>query len=218
MHVSHPPIRESLRWLPLAALSLLLAASMLAGRGSFALDAGATAVPVSGSVSSTVFVDASACLPAAVAIGDLLPSDPWKTAQDNGGQTCNLSFGSPSHAPGTTLTILEDPAAASSPAAAMKCVSGGCTGHALADYSNASGEPTVGTSAFGMQLLGASGAASGLWNAAPAVYPVANGASSACATASTSTGACSFTFGAAANAGDPPGSYQAQALALAIGN
>jgi len=219
MDLARPRIDTTLSWIPLAILVVLLAASVVLGRGTLASPADATTVNVTGSITTSVFLDASGCTPTAVAIGELVPgTDPWKTAQDTGGQACTLSFGTAGHAPGTTLSMFEDPGAPVAPTAAMKCVSGGCAGHALNDYGNPSSEPVAGTSAFGAQLLGASGAANRIWNLSPAVYAVSNAPSDACATPGIGTGGCSFTFGASANASDPPGAYQAQARALVIGN
>lgn len=206
-----------LRWLPAALLVALLALSFFSGRG-IVPGAPASTIDITGSVDADIYIDATNCTPAAVAIGDLVPgTDPWKTAQDQGGQACSVDFGTTNHLAGTTLSMLEDPAAPASPADAMKCVGGSCAGDALADYENAA-EPAPGTSAFGAQLLSASAPATAVWSVAPAVYDVQDTASPACSTAATGTGTCAFTWGATANTADVPGSYQAQARLVVLGN
>ena len=174
-----------------------------------------TTVQVAGSIASDLFIDTSGCGAASLVIGDLVAgTDGWKTAQDNSAQTCTLAFGTANHLPGADLSILEDPAAPASPGSALKCVSG-CVGSAINDY-DAGGEPTVGTSAFGAQLLGAGGGAASTWTGAPAVHGVADAGSTACRTSAPGAGSCTLTFGATAAASDPSGSYQAQVEALVL--
>lgn len=210
---------HTVSWLPLVALCALVLASAVLGRGLLPSADAASVVPVTGSIAADIFVDATNCTPAAVNIGDLVPgTDPWKTAQDQGAATCSIDFGTTNHAAGTTLSMLEDPAAPPAPADAMKCTVGACTGDALTDYQNVGGEPAAGTSAFGAQLLSNTGIATSVWNATPAVYDVQDTASPACVTGIIGTGTCAFTWGATASTGDLSGSYQAQALLVAVGN
>lgn len=205
-------------WLPFLALVAIVLASAVLGRGLVPQATGATVVEVTGSIPADIFIDPSNCSASAVAIGDLVPgTDPWKTAQDQGGQTCSVDFGTTNHTPGTTLSMLEDPAAPASPADAMKCVAGGCGGNSIADYSGGA-EPAAGTSAFGAQLLSSSGVAAPIWTAAPAVHAVTDAASPACDTPSIGTGTCAFTWGATASATQPSGNYQAQARLVVLGN
>jgi hypothetical protein len=96
----------------------------------------------------------------------------------------------------------------------MKCVTG-CIGSAISDFQGA-GEPSPGTSAFGAQLLSASGGATGVWSTAPAVYDVQDTGDTACQTSAVGTGTCVFTFGATAAASDASGDYQAQARLVAL--
>lgn len=197
---------RALWWIPLALLVAALAVSWATGRGPVP-NADATVVSVTGTVDSEVYLDATGCAPASVAIGELVAgTDGWKTAQDVSGQSCSIAFGTTHHAPGTDLKVLEDPAAVSPPTAAMKCVAG-CIGSALDDY-DAPAEPAAGTSAFGAQLLSASGAASSTWSTAPAVHAI-GASSTACRTSAPGTGTCAFTFGATAAISDPAGSYRA---------
>lgn len=217
MTVLAPSIRRNAAWIPLALLAAIVVLSVVTGRGPVPT-APATTLDITGSVNADIYLDATNCTPASVAIGDLVAgTDPWKTAQDQGGQACSIDFGTSNHLAGTTLSMLEDPSAPPAPADAMKCVAGSCTGDALADYENAA-EPAPGTSAFGAQLLSASGPATGVWSVAPAVYDVQDAASSACTTATTGTGSCAFTWGATAATADAPGSYQAQARLVVLGN
>jgi hypothetical protein len=205
------------RWLPAALLVSMLVLSLLSGRG-VVREAPAATIDITGSVASDIYLDATNCTASAVAIGDLVPgTDPWKTAQDQGGQACAIDFGTTNHTAGTTLSMLEDPSAPASPADAMKCVGGGCTGDSIADYENGS-EPSAGTSAFGAQLLSATAPATGVWSAGPAVYDVQDTASPACTTATTGTGTCAFTWGATASTADQSGSFQAQARFVVLGN
>src|SRR5690606_24640135 len=135
MTLSHATPLRALRWLPLALLACVLAWSAVTGRTPLP-SAHATYVSVTSIVDAVLFMALAGCLPAAVDIGDLVPgSDPWKTAQDNGGGTCAVEFGTTTHAPGTTLTMLEDPAAPAAPTDAMKCVGGACAGDSLSDFS-----------------------------------------------------------------------------------
>jgi hypothetical protein len=212
-----PSIRRHALWVPLALLAAIVVVSIVTGRAPVPR-ASATTLDITGSVNADIYIDATNCTPASVAIGDLVAgTDPWKTAQDQGGQACSIDFGTTNHLAGTTLSMLEDPSAPASPTDAMKCVAGGCTGDALADYDNAA-EPAPGTSAFGAQLLSASAPATGVWSAAPAVHDVRDAASAACSTATTGTGTCAFTWGATASTADAPGNYQAQARLVVLGN
>jgi hypothetical protein len=178
-------------------------------------DAAVTSIGVQGAVPADIYIDTTNCTAASVAIGDLLPGDPWKTAQDEGGQTCAIDFGTTNNLPGATLSMLEDPGAGAGDA--MKCVSANCAGGAVNDYDNPA-EPTPGVEAFGSQLLSSGGIATALWSAAPAVNDVQNLASPACTTAAIGTGTCTFTWGATAATGTTPGAYQAQAQLVALAN
>ncbi len=203
-------IRHASPWVPLAIALALVIGSLVTGRGPESPAAGATVVPVTGSNAAVVSIDTTGCTPGSTAIGELVPgTDPWKTAQDEGGATCSIDFGTTNGTLGANLDVLEDPSAPPSPAAAMKCTGGGCSGHAIADFSG-SGEPAAGTSAFGAQLLGAGSGASAVWSAAPAVHAIADTSDTACQTSAIGMGNCTFTFGATAAASDPAGSYEAQ--------
>lgn len=211
-----PPMVRALVWLPLALVAAVLAASLLSGRAPVPFAEGASVVPVTGSVAADVSIDASACLPASVVIGDIVPgTDPWKTAQDNGGGTCVIAFGSTNVTQGVNLDVLEDPGAPATPTDAMKCVGAGCGGDSLTDYDNAA-EPAAGTSAFGSQLLSTGGIAVGVWSAEPAVHQVPDAGDTACQTSAIGTGTCAFTFGATAAATDVPGAYEAQVQYVAL--
>jgi hypothetical protein len=201
---------RALAWLPLAGILVLVAASLLTGRAPLPVAHGAVVVNVTGSVATDISIDVSACLPPSLAIGDILPGvDPWKTAQANGGGTCAISFGTTNVTQGVNLDVLEDPGAPATPANALKCVGGGCSGGSLDDY-DAPGIPAIGTSAFGSQLLGSGGIASALWSPAPAVHGIPDAGVTACRTSTVGIGTCTFTFGASAAATDTPGSYEAQ--------
>jgi hypothetical protein len=201
-------VRRAAPWLPLALLLGLLAYGLGTGRGPTPEASGASVVTVTGSVAADVSIDATACAPASVAIGDIIPgTDPWKTAQDNGGGTCAITFGTTNVTQGVNLDVLEDPGAPASPTDAMKCTIGGCSGDALADYSGA--EPASGTSAFGAQLLNAGGLASPIWSVAD-VNAIPDAGQTTCQTGAVGDGTCTFTFGATAAASDTPGSYEAQ--------
>lgn len=204
-------------WLPLAAIVAAIVLSAASGRGLVQESAGSV-ITVTGNVDSEIFLDAAGCTAGSVNIGELIPADPWKTAQDNGGPACAIGFGTTNHPTGTTLSMLEDPSATATPADAMKCLSGTCAGNALPDFENVAAEPAAGTPAFGAQLLSATGVASALWNVAPAVYDVQDAAASACTTGVVGTGTCAFTWGATASAASVVGSYQAQARMVVLAN
>lgn len=207
-----------LAWLPLALLVLLLVISVLIGRAPVPVAHAASTgtVDVEGSVAVEVSVVTTGCTPASVTIGEIIPAaDPWKTAQANGGGTCTIQFGTTNSSFGANLAVLEDPGAPAAPADALKCIGGGCGSSAISDYSGA-GEPGIGTSAFGAQLLSASGGATGVWAVAPAVSAIADAASTACQTNATGTGTCNFTFGATASATDSAGSYEARVQYVAL--
>lgn len=208
---------QGIAWVPAVVLLATILWSFATGHGPVPTGQAAT-VGVNASLPADIYVDATNCAPASLAIGDLVPgTDPWKTSQDASGQTCAIDFGTTNNNAGTTLSMLEDPAAPASPTDAMKCVGGGCAAAALTDYENAA-EPAAGTSAFGAQLLSASGLATATWPLAPAVNDVQDAASSTCATAAVGTGTCAFTFGATAAATNPPGAYQAQAYLVVLAN
>ena len=215
---SNPPrVIRGLTWLPLAAIVFVLVVSLVSGRGPVPNGEAAT-VGVTASTPADIFLDATNCTAGALAIGDLIPgTDPWKTAQDAGGQVCAIDFGTTNNLAGTTLAMLEDPAAPASPTDAMKCVGGSCGTDSLTDY-EAPGEPAAGTSAFGAQLLSAGGIAAATWPVSPAVQDVQDSASTACTTPTTGTGTCTFTWGATASTSDLPGAYQAQAQLVALAN
>lgn len=205
-------------WLPAIVLVTALLVSLVTGRALTRSADAASTVGVQASAPADLYLDAAGCPAAAVNLGELVPgTDPWKTAQDEGGQVCSIDFGTTNNFPGTTLTMLEDPGAPATPTDAMKCVSATCTGSAIADYESA-GEPAAGTSAFGAQLLAASGIATGAWNPAPAVYDVQDTASTACTTAAIGTGTCDFTWGATATTSQAAGAYQAQAQLVVLAN
>lgn len=206
---------RSFAWLPLVAILAVCAVSLATGRGPVSNADGASYVGVQATVPADIYVDATNCTAAAVAIGDLLPGDPWKTAQDEGSQTCGIDFGTTNNLTGTTLSMLEDPAAPAGDA--MKCVSANCAGGAVNDYDNPA-EPGAGTEAFGAQLLSSAGIATSVWSAAPAVNDVQDAASPACTTAVVGTGTCTFTWGATAATGTTPGTYQAQAQLVVLAN
>jgi hypothetical protein len=201
-------------WAPLALIVAILTASWMSGH-SPVRSAAASSVNIDGSVAADVFIDASGCTALAVNIGELVPGDPWKTAQDEGAALCAIDFGSSNHAAGTDLTMFEDPAAPAAPTDAMKCVGGSCTGDSLSDFSGGA-EPANGASAFGAQLLATGGIASGTWPIAPAVRDVQDAGDTTCQTSAAGTGTCSFTFGATASSSDLPGSYQALARLLVL--
>jgi len=197
------------------AIVIAVTLGMFTGRGLLPSASGASIVEVTGMIPADIYLDATACAPASVNIGELIPSDPWKTAQDNTSSTCGVDFGTTNHAPGTTLTMLEDPAAPVSPASAMKCVSGPCTGGAIADFDGGV-EPAAGTSAFGAQLLSSGGIATSVWSTAPAVHDVQDAGDNACETAAVGSGLCTFTFGATAGGSTAAGAYEAQARLLVL--
>lgn len=208
-------VRQSMVWLPLSAIGVLVVVGLMTGRSPIAETWGASTVSVTGSVATDVSIDASACLPPSVAIGDIIPgTDPWKTAQDNGGGVCAISFGSINATAGVNLDVLEDPGAPASPTAAMKCVSG-CGGGSLSDFSGGA-EPASNTSAFGAQLLSSAGIATSVWSSEPAVNAIADAGDTTCQTAAVGIGTCTFTFGATAAADDTPGSYEAQVRYVAL--
>lgn len=201
-------------WIPLALL-VTAAATGWWNAGGPVQSAGASEVEVTGSVAANLFLDTGDCSAASVAIGEMVPGlDPWKTAQDESGELCRISFGTTNHAAGTDLVMYEDPAAPAAPADAMKCVTT-CPGAALDDYQGAS-EPAAGSSAFGAQLLGVGGVARGLWSQPPAVNEVGDTGVAACRTLGVGTGSCSFTWGATAATSDGPGDYQAQVSLLVL--
>ena len=203
-------------WLPLAAVVVLVVASLVTGHSPAPSADGATVVNVTGSVAADISIDASGCTPASVAIGEILPgTDPWKTAQDNGGGTCAIAFGSTNVTQGVNLDVLEDPGAPATPTDAMKCTGGGCTGDSLTDYAGP-GEPAAGTSAFGSQLLSATAPAAAVWSMEPAVNAIPDAGDTSCQTSGVGTGTCAFTFGATAAAGDTPGGYEAQVQYVAL--
>lgn len=212
-----PRVSRGLAWLPLAATIAVLVVSLMSGRGAVPTGEAAV-VGVSATAPADIFLDATNCTATALSIGDLIPgTDPWKTAQDAGGQVCAIDFGTTNNVDGTTLAMLEDPAAPASPTDAMKCVGGTCGTDSLADFEGPT-EPAPGTSAFGAQLLSAGGIAAAVWPASPAVQDVQDSASTACTTPSTGTGTCSFTWGATASTTDLPGAYQAQAQLVVLAN
>lgn len=211
------PARRAAPWLPLALVLALIVASFVTGRGPVPSGHGAAYVGVNASLAADIYVDASGCSASAVAIGELLPGDPWKTAQDQGGQACAIDFGTVNNTAGTTLTMLESPTAPATPTAAMKCVGPTCSGDSIADYEGTA-EPAPGTSAFGAQLLSAGGLATPVWPLAPAVNDVQDAASTACSTSTAGDGTCTFTFGATAETADVPGAYQAQAQLVVLAN
>jgi hypothetical protein len=218
--ILHRPRRltSTLAWLPLAATCAIVLASFVSGRALVSDGHAAATVGVNASIAADIYLDASACQPAAVAIGDLVPgTDPWKTAQDQSGQACAIDFGTTNNSGGTTLSMLEDPGAPASPTDAMKCVGGGCGSDSIADF-DGPGEPGAGTSAFGAQLLSTGGIASAAWSTAPAVHDVRDVASTACTTSAVGTGTCAFTWGATAAATDASGAYQAQAQLVVLAN
>lgn len=208
--------RRAVPWLPLAVIIALLTWSLLSGHGPVPTAQAAT-ITVDGNVDSEIFIDASACTAIAVNIGELVPgTDGWKTAQDEGGQACSIDFGTPNYLPGTTLSILEDPAVAAG--AALKCVASECAGASIADFEDTSAEPTVGNAAFGTQLLSSAGVATPIWSLSPGVHDLQDSAAAACSTPSTGTGTCAFTWGAVAAATTPSGAYQAQANLVVLAN
>ncbi len=214
---STPRMSRGLAWLPLAAIIAVLVVSLVSGRGPVPSSEAAT-IGVSASAPADIFLDATNCTSGALAIGDLVPgTDPWKTAQDAGSQVCAIDFGTTNNVDGTTLAMLEDPAAPASPTDAMKCVGGTCGTDSLADYEGGA-EPAPGTSAFGTQLLSTGGIAAAVWPLEPAVQDVQDSASTACTTPTTGTGTCSFTWGATAATTDLPGAYQAQAQLVVLAN
>ncbi|MCW2962062.1 MAG: hypothetical protein JWM90_2449 [Thermoleophilia bacterium] len=217
MLTTRPHTSRLLAWLPLAALLVVIAASLVTGRApSIGSANAASSIPVEGEITSDLYLDATGCSAASVAIGELVVADPWKTAQDtSGGATCSLDFGTSNHMAGTTLTMLEDPAAPVAPAAAMKCITPDCLGSSISDFDGPA-EPAAGSSAFGAQLLSVGGVATGTWSAAPAVHDVQNAGDTTCETSATGTGTCAFTFGATASAASAPGSYQAQARLVVL--
>ena len=196
---------DVLAWLPLA---LLLAALMLHLTGASLVGTAHAVNPdtvdVSGIVDKDVQFDASGCLAGSLSLGTLVPDDPWVTTPSD----CVFSFGTNNSSAGADLVVQEDPIAGAGNA--MKCVAG-CGSDSIADLpGGVAAPPTAPSSAFGMRLMSASGAATSVWNANPWAYPV-SAASTACHTASAATGTCSFRWGAMAGSGsDQPGTYQAQ--------
>lgn len=206
-----------LQWLPALLITALIVLSLVSGRPLVATGSAAE-LGVSASVPAEIFIDATNCSAASLAIGDLVPgTDPWKTAKDSSGQVCAIDFGTTNNTSGTSLAMLEDPAAPASPAEAMKCVGSGCGNDSLADFSG-SAEPAAGSSAFGSQLLSATGIAAASWAVEPAVHAVQDSASTACTTSTIGTGTCSFTWGATAATSDAPGAYQAQTRLVVLAN
>lgn len=207
---------RSARWIPCALLVALVFASFVLGRGPVT-ESHAADIGVTGSLAPDIFIDASACTAAAVDIGELVPgTDGWKTAQDQGGQACSIDFGTTNHEGGTTLSMLEDPAAAAGPA--LKCVVADCAGASIDDFESATAEPSVGTAAFGTQLLASAGAATPIWNFSPGVYGLQDAAAAACSTPSIGTGTCAFTWGATAAATTRSGAYQARVNLVVLAN
>lgn len=203
-------------WFPFAGIVAIVLLSFVTGRGPVT-EGHAAQVGVNAELPADIFIDPTACTASAVNIGDLVPgTDPWKTAKDQGGQACDISFGTTNGTDGTTLSMLEDPANAAG--AAMKCGVGSCTGSSIGDFENASAEPAIGTASFGSQLLSTGGAASAVWPLEPGVQDVQDTASPACTTAAVGTGLCSFTFGATAAVATPPGAYQAHANLVVLAN
>lgn len=217
MLTTRPHTPRFLVWLPLAVLLVVIAVSLFTGRApATGMANAASSIPVTGVVASDLYLDATGCSAASVAIGELIVADPWKTAQDaSGGAVCSVDFGTTNHPAGTTLTMLEDPAAPAAPAAAMKCTTPDCTGSSISDFDGPA-EPAAGSSAFGAQLLSVGGIAAGTWSAAPAVHDVQDTGDTTCETSAIGTGTCAFTFGATASAVSAPGSYQAQARLVVL--
>lgn len=206
-----------LAWLPFAILVAVLTWSGATGAAPAPSAGAASYIGVRGAVTTDIFLDATNCTAASVAIGDLVPGDPWKTAQDQGGATCAVDFGTTNNVNGTSLSMLEDPAAPPVPAHAMKCTVGGCSGSSIADYDNPAAEPTAGTAAFGAQLVSRGGIANAVWNTT-GVFDVQDSASPACTTTVAGTGTCRFTWGATASTATVPGAYQAQARLVVLAN
>ncbi|MBC7644074.1 MAG: hypothetical protein H7123_03030 [Thermoleophilia bacterium] len=192
-------------WLPLAMLAAVIALH-LAGvsfvRTAQALNS--AQVIVTGVVDKDVQFDASACLPGSLAIGTLVPDDPWVDTTSN----CMFSFGTNNSSAGADLVVQEDPLAGGGNA--MKCVAG-CGADSLSDLAGGvAASPGAPNSAFGMRLMSVGGAATNVWNVTPWVYPL-SAAATACQTSSAASGTCSFRWGAMSSSGsDQPGSYQAQ--------
>lgn len=216
MTTSAPSPSRYLAWLPLAALVVLLAVSALTASSGPAPARAATTIDVTGLVDEYVYLDASGCSDAnALAIGDLVPGDPWKRTTDD----CTFVFGTSNSALGADLAVLEDPGAPASPAGAMKCQVASCTGGSydgvIDDVAPDSAPPTSTASAFGVQLEAVGGLATSPWTVGRA-HPVDPVAATACSTAAIGDGTCAFRFGAAADVGDGPGAYQTQAQFLVL--
>ena len=196
--------------IPLLVVVAIVIASVLGYRMTSVADAASSAEPINlgATVGKIVTLDTSGCSGAALAIGDITPDiDPMKfTTVD-----CTVSFASNNSALGAQLTVAENPAAL--PAGhAMKCQAVSCAGSFLDDYSAAGAAP-AGTSAFGVRLDSATGAASNVWPVAPAIRPAADAATVACQTASAANGTCAFRFGATAKSSeDGTGAYSASVL------
>jgi hypothetical protein len=208
---------RGLAWLPLVAILAVCAISLATGRGPTPGASAAAVVGVQGAVPADIYLDATNCTAGSLSIGDILPGDPWKTAQDEGGQLCAIDFGTTNNLPGTSLTMLEDPAAP--PAGdAMKCASASCGAGAIDDFENTAAEPAANSEAFGAQVVTTAGLANPVWNVSPAVYDVQDAASTACDTTAVGTGTCGFTWGATATGATAPGTYQAQARLVVLAN
>ena len=204
-------VRRIALWLPLALVLAALVASAATGRGPVASASAATTLDVTGLVDEFVYLDAVGCsAPASLAIGDLVPNDPWKQTTAD----CAVLFGTSNSSFGADLQVLEDPSAPVAPADAMKCVAGSCGSAALDDVAPNSITPTGSTSAFGIQLDSTTGQAAPVWSTGRA-NPVA-AASTACNTSAIGDGTCLFRFGASADTNDGPGAYQAQVQFLVL--
>lgn len=205
-------------WVPLCMLVLAVAISAVTGH-ALVPRADASTVLVQGDVGGGVYLDATQCGASAGQIGDvLLGTDAWRTAQDATSQVCKITFGAPGDLNGADLVLIDDPSApGGNTGSALRCTTGACAGHSIADYTNAA-EPSPNTSAFGTQLVGTpGGAAAAVWTAAPAVHGLQDSNDVACHTSNTSDGDCSFTWGVTGAANDTPGAYVAHVQSLVVG-
>lgn len=211
MTTSSAPRTRYLAWLPLAAVVALLLVGAITGGSGLPSAQAADEITVTGLVDEYVYMDATGCSGASsLAIGDLVPGDPWKRTTAD----CSILFGTSNSALGADLDVLEDPAAPATPPDAMKCQVASCGTSELDDVAANSIPPASAASAFGVQLEAASGLASAVWTTGRA-NPVA-AADTACNTAAIGDGTCAFRFGASADTGDGPGAYQAQVQFLVL--
>jgi hypothetical protein len=171
-------------------------------------------VVVGGTVDKEVHLS-SACAPASLTIGTLVPGDPAREASAN----CDVTFGSNNSVLGAELTVVDSSAGTNPGRHAMVCVSASCgfpgSPRTLPDGQGNPMPASGATSAFAIRLANFSGAATGVWTANPLsapsgqFYDAQDVPDIACQTSSAADGVCSFRFAAGASGTQDPGAYQA---------